>query len=106
MEIEVTEAVAPNVDAHQKLSDLVDSLKLKYPQHRLSFGYIGNVERWGDDRSFMIFTRYLNTHGSSESYHLGGWKSLKFNEALEMRVNTWVASLDMKYQKGTLVTHS
>lgn len=39
---------------------LVAGLKTTYPEVSLSFGYIGNLERWGDDRSWMFFTGYVD----------------------------------------------
>lgn len=102
--MDITASVAPNLAANKMLESLVESLKLRYPQHRLSYGYIGNIERWGDDRCFRIFTRYLNCHGSSECYHLGGWSTLSFNDELEARITAWVNGLDLKYQKRTLLT--
>lgn len=93
-----------NVEASERYEQLVDELKAKYPQHRLSFGYIGNDSvRWGDDRCFRIFTRYrVYATGSSESFHLYGWKALTFDEQRERLIREWAASLDRKVAKGLL----
>jgi hypothetical protein len=38
---------------------LKNVLAQRYPSADLSFGYIGNLERWGDDRSWRFFTGIL-----------------------------------------------
>ena len=66
-----------SIAADREIRALVETFKAKYPDLGLSYGYIGNLERQRDDRSFRIFTnrRSLLT-GSSISYHCGGFASL------------------------------
>ena len=64
----------PSVD--QQLSDIVKELAAENPELKLSYGYIGNLERWGDDRGFRIFTNRRDDIGRSISYHLGGVSDL------------------------------
>lgn len=50
------EKVSKEAQAYSDVEDAVERLKKKYPQAGLSFGYIGNFERWGDDRAYYIFS--------------------------------------------------
>lgn len=47
------------------------ALKEMFPALGVSYGYIGNLERWGDDRSWYVFTK-IREHGDSMSVRLGG----------------------------------
>jgi len=50
--------------ASEQIRNLVNELNAKFPQAKLSFGYIGNIERWGDDRGWSIWaTGYQTTQG-------------------------------------------
>ena len=41
--------------AYTSLQEMANSLAVEYPHLNVSFGYIGNVERWSDDRSWRFF---------------------------------------------------
>ena len=41
--------------AMEALEKIKGDLQAKYPHLNVSFGYIGNMERWGDDRSWRFF---------------------------------------------------
>jgi hypothetical protein len=43
-------------DAHARGHEMVEELAIRYPAASVSFGYIGNLERWGDDRSWTFFS--------------------------------------------------
>lgn len=43
--------------AYEQLDALQKELAAKYPEIGLTFGYIGNIERWGDQRCWKFFTR-------------------------------------------------
>ena len=60
-------------EASKKIHSLVETLAQKYPEAKLSFGYLGNYERWGDDTSWYIFSKlsYPGSKGHS-SYTWGG----------------------------------
>lgn len=45
------------IDASQVLRAAMEAARQRFPQLGLSFGYIGNLERWGDDRCWRIFTK-------------------------------------------------
>ena len=45
------------------LEQLTDRVKKEFPQHELSCGYIGNVERWGDGRMWYVWCHTLQTEG-------------------------------------------
>ena len=57
-----------NPKTGQELADFLSEIS----GNDITFGYIGNIEQWGDDRSFRLFRKYTT---SCESY---GWFS---NEA-------------------------
>ena len=42
-----------------KIQERVDELNEKYGRKVLSLGYIGNLERWGDDRLWYIWVQGL-----------------------------------------------
>lgn len=105
------EAVMEAVDTHQIALDEIERfihlMKQKYPQHRLSVGYMGNLDRFGnDDRTFKVFTCYSGTGGraTTESYWLGAFDHLKFDPSVELRIRQWIESLDRKVAKGLLVS--
>jgi hypothetical protein len=50
---------------------LVAQAKAAHPDLGLSVGYIGNIERWGDDRSWRVFTNRVAVSGQSLSFLLG-----------------------------------
>lgn len=41
-----------------KIGDAEKLLAERFPEHEFSSGYIGNIERWGDDRSWRLWCRY------------------------------------------------
>lgn len=60
-----------NVDssiAFARIGELVEEAKSQYPQLGLSFGYIGGVHTWGDDRSWRVFAKLAtrNCHGACD----------------------------------------
>jgi hypothetical protein len=44
----------------------VEEAKAAFPQLGLSFGYIGGVHTWGDDRAYMVFAKLAtkDCHGA------------------------------------------
>ena len=68
-------AVSP-AEADEQIRLRVEVLKAQHPELRLSYGYIGNLERWGDDRTFRVFTNRLDETGRSVSLHLGAFATL------------------------------
>ena len=95
----LTLAAINSLDTH------VGQLKERYPQHRFSFGYIGNLERWGDDRSWYIFSRYLNADTrTSVSYSLGDTDRLNFGPDRLKQIEAWVARLEANLAAGKIVT--
>jgi len=41
--------------ADDRCRKLQETLAAKYPAAGLTFGYVGNVERWGDDRAWSFW---------------------------------------------------
>jgi hypothetical protein len=64
------------LQAEAIIDALVAQAKLDHPTLGLSYGYIGNMERWGDDRDFRVFTNRREQDGRSVSYPLGGLDDL------------------------------
>jgi len=67
---------------HDLLQAKVDALKAELPC--ISFGYLGNYERWGDDTSWYIFLPHYGRVGQySDSVSIGsGTDKEKFTKAL------------------------
>ena len=64
-----------SVTAESLLRREVESLAKELPG--ITFGYLGNFERWGDDRSFYIFLPHPNRIGSYlDMVYLGGFQAL------------------------------
>ena len=83
--------------AYEALAAFVKAEAIKHPDLGLSFGYIGNLERWGDDRSWCVFTNRRNTYGHSVSYYLGDTKDL--SDALQGLPFHWDAFIARSYSK-------
>jgi hypothetical protein len=41
--------------AQDAIDRLVAMLNIAFPQLAMTFGYIGNIERWGDDRRWSVW---------------------------------------------------
>ena len=96
-----TETKPVHVEAHERLEALAEELKQKFPRHGISFGYIGNLGRHGDDRCFYIFTRYNRFNDQrSEMYYLGGFTVLRFDEKRELHIRRWAEGLQALVDKG------
>lgn len=72
------QSVSREVQAHRDVQDAVDKLKIKYPKAGLSFGYIGNFERWGDDRAFYIFSAIPMPRNERLRQHWSHWKTMRW----------------------------
>lgn len=60
---EIYSHILDGLDAHNRCSVLASILDQKYPQANISFGYIGNLYRDLDDRSWQFFTSLQNEPG-------------------------------------------
>lgn len=67
------EATKKRKIAYDKMTKLVESLKRKYPEARLSFGYIGNFERSRDDRAFYVFSKLSQPGSPGRNWKWGGY---------------------------------
>lgn len=102
----------------QLLAAKVEALKAELP--RISFGYLGNYERWGDDTVWYVFLPHHGRVGTSNdqvrigagrdagtfSYALANW------DAVEARVRSLyaadpyrLAEVDLRHD-GVLVTYA
>lgn len=58
-----------------KFQAAIDEAAKEFPG--LSFGYIGNIERWGDDRYWMVFLPHPGRVGGfNDSVRIGDTKQL------------------------------
>lgn len=74
----MSEKTLPGKDAGQLLKDLRE----KYPDVGLSYGYIGNWESWGDERSWYFFTKVGMPDGR-DSFKWGGFRTVDTPAMLE-----------------------
>ncbi len=105
----LTPALSPlTLAAIDSLRAHTNQLAERFPQHRFTFGYIGNLERWGDDdRNWRIFTRYmLKDTRSSVSFGLGGTESLNYGPDVQRRIDAWVDRLADLFAAGVIVHQS
>ena len=63
----------------KSLELLVDVLKAEFPG--ISFGYIGNVDRWGDDRSWYVFLPHPGRVGTMLD-RVGGYSTDRLPDML------------------------
>lgn len=67
----------------------------EFPALGLSFGYIGNVDRFGDDRGWRVFSNQRTSCGRSHCF--GDYSTDRLGDMLEAvkagRVRTWCESL-------------
>lgn len=86
---------SPQMEPSRILHENVAALSEELPG--LSFGYIGNIESWGDDRDFRVFLPHPGRVGGlDDSVSLGGVTSLgaavKTWPAIEARVRRLYAN--------------
>lgn len=98
-------ALSPDTQmAINQLQAHAEGLAARFPEHRITFGYIGNIERWGDDRCWRIFTRYNSAElRTSISYQLGETNRLSFTPELRKRIDTWAEGLAARVAASTIV---
>ena len=89
------------------LQAATDAARLRYPQLGASFGYIGNCERWGDDRSWRVFTK-LSTQPSANGINISWGRvdtvdlpGIATPEALS-RLEAWLAETAAKLEARKL----
>jgi hypothetical protein len=60
-------------ESYEELQQKIEALKAELPG--ISFGYLGNYERWGDDTHWYIFLPHFGRVGSyTDSYGIGPGK--------------------------------
>jgi hypothetical protein len=69
----------------------VAQAKLDHPDLGLSVGYIGNMERWGDDRAWRVFTNRVGVSGQSLSFPLGSTDHMLAEEVFAERFPRFLA---------------
>jgi hypothetical protein len=82
-------------DPRTRCEELLAALQAKYPQVGLTFGYIGNDDaRWGDDRSWMFFTKIPYSDGSG-TYSFGRYGTQELGlliDRAEVELENWIVA--------------
>lgn len=82
--------------AYERCEKLQKELAAKYPAAGLTFGYIGNVERWGDDRAWSFWATNIRRGAYGNASRFGYHETPKL-EALadlaEADLETWIVNL-------------
>lgn len=89
--------------AADKIGAMVKTLRGKYPRLGLSFGYIGDLDRDRDDRSFYIFTNCRRGGRSASFPSFGGFSYTHLPEMLaaaEAHLEAWLQELAADIAKG------
>ena len=89
--------------AADKIGAMVKVLRAKYPRLGLSFGYIGDLDRERDDRSFYIFTNCRRGGRSASFPSFGGFSYTRLPEMLaaaEAHLEAWLQELAADIVKG------
>jgi hypothetical protein len=93
--------------AFDRLEQLVKQLARAHPKLGLGFGYIGNLERWGDDRSWLVFTTCIRSTGPLKSVSWGGFDTAKLEQMADLadrNLTAWCTMVEAQIEQGTLVT--
>ena len=90
----MTQAPQNRMDPADGMEKLVRELATKYPNAGLSFGYIGNCsKRWGDDRSWSVFTKIPRSVGFGGSIYWGSYNTDELDQMFECaktRLEPWI----------------
>ncbi len=92
----------------QSMDKLVAELAAKYPQAGLSFGYLGNYSRrWGDDRSWSVFTKISSANVHSNSVYWGSFSTEDLPRMLEQaqtHLEPWLVQMLQRARMLELAT--
>jgi hypothetical protein len=94
-------------EAAERGQALADRLYKKYPTVKVSFGYIGTLERWGDAREWRFFTElpavndgfYTNKPSWGRYYNNSTQDLPSFVERAERELEDWVVSQIVRDKK-------
>ena len=82
-----------------KLEHAVNSSKPAFPG--ITFGYLGNVERWGDDRTWFIFLPCPGRIGSyNDQVRLGSTKDIAEHADIDAVISSSMARVELLWPKG------
>ena len=96
-------AMKASAIAANKIGAMVKDLRGKFPRLGLSFGYIGDLDRDRDDRSFYIFTNCRRGGRSASFPSFGGFSYTRLPEmlaAVEAHLEAWLQELAADVAKG------
>ncbi len=97
---ETAEAASAN---DQAFHTFVDGLAKKYPHHRFSYGYVGNLTPRYDDRGYYVFTRYIGKETrTSISLWLGSFGHSILTDELKLKIEGWAKGLDSWLERGII----
>ena len=65
----------------EQIAQIVESLGTDY-----SWGYLGNLENWGDDRAWYIFYSHTNKYGQTDNRSYGGYSTEEMKGLLDIAI--------------------
>lgn len=84
------------MNAHDRCRTLQETLAAKYPTAGLTFGYIGNVERGRDDRTWMFWATNFRTGLFGNAASFGYHESADLDalaDSAETDLETWIVNM-------------
>jgi hypothetical protein len=84
---------------HERCRALLDTLKAKYPEVRLSFGYVGNCSSRYDDRSWRFFTKVMDPKDAPYTFSwglYGGYTSENLDKMADdaaVKLEPWIQAV-------------
>jgi len=78
----------------------------QHPRLGLSFGYIGNLERWGDDRGWKIFTSCSRPSNFATSVSWGDYPTSHLDQmadAAKQHLAAWCDRIEAEIDSGQIM---
>lgn len=89
-----------NTTAFALIRAKVNRLAEQYPRLGLSFGHVGKIEAWGDDREWQVFTRLRDAAGNPIVFRGSSSDRIsEFSEKVSRDLEEWVQALDEDFDR-------
>jgi hypothetical protein len=92
--------------AYERIGIVLHELIQRHPRLGLTFGYIGNLERWGDDRGWKVFTACSRPSGFAKSVSWGDYPTSHLDQmadAAEQHLGGWCARIEAEIDSGKIL---
>lgn len=92
--------------AYERIGIVLHELIPRHPRLGLTFGYIGNLERWGDDRGWKVFTACSRPSGYATSVNWGDYPTSHLDQmadAAEQHLAGWCEKIEAEIDKGKVL---